>query len=658
MKTLLLPLLAAAALLPPVAAHADGASTYQPRKTFAPFQFRHAVNRYRSADGSPGPDYWQNRADYTIKAKLDPKTKTLSASETITYTNHSPHTLHQLWLQMDQNRYRQDARSNFSGGKMPAAKHHTRGYQLTAVKIQSGGHSYKAHYVISDTRMRVDLKQPLPAHKGTLKLQISYHYTVPGPKTGGRTDWVPSRNGDIFDIAQWYPRMCVYDDLRGWDTAPFLNNEFYTEYGNFDYSVTVPWNMLVAGSGQLQNPRQVLTATERQRLDKARHSDKTVMIRSASEIGDASTRPVQHGDLTWHFRMQHARDVSFVASTSYIWDAARVDLPHGRHALAMSLYPVESAGKKAWGRSTQYLKHAMQIFSRQWYPYPYPVAVAAGGGVGGMEYPGIVFDSSRDGGKSLFALTAHEIGHTWFPMIVGSDERRNAWMDEGFNTFIDVYASQQFNHGEYAPKRDGEFAPEGGNPVKDILEVLDDPHAPPIMTRADVIPEKYRHPVTYFKTALGLKLLREQILGPQRFDPAFRQYIAEWAYRHPSPSDFFRAMDSAGGEDLSWFWREWFRHNWKLDMAVTKVEPVKGDYAHGAMVTVANLDRMIMPATLQVTYADGSTSRVRVPVATWMQHHHFAVNVPGNKAVVSASIDPDHVIPDDHRGNNVYKVAH
>jgi hypothetical protein len=269
-----------------------------------------------------------------------------------------------------------------------------------------------------------------------------------------------------------------------------------------------------------------------------------------------------------------------------------------------------------------------------------------------------VFDWWKAAGKNLFGLTVHEVGHDWFPMIVGSDERRNAFMDEGFNTFVDVMAQAAWgktHHGQYAPKQDGEYAPLTGDPAKDIVtQVFAAPDAPPILTRADLIPEKFRHPVTYFKAAYGLTLLRDQILGPQRFDVAFRQYVHDWAFKHPSPSDFFRLMDSAAGEDLSWFWRGWFAHNWKLDLAVTGVKYFDNDPAKGALVTVANRDKFAMPATLRVTYADGSTADVRVPVATWMQHSQFAVPVAGDKRIRSATVDPDGVLPDVNRTNNTF----
>jgi hypothetical protein len=629
-------------------------SNYEPLQTFAPFVYPQSATGFRTASGKPGPLFWQNRADYQIKATLEPGTRKLTGEEVITYTNHSPDDLDVLWLQVEQNRYRTDARGAFGGGKFPTQ--FTDGEHIVSVEVEgTGGKLQKADWVIADTRMQVRLPDALKAHDGKLRLHISYYYTVPG-EFGGRTDVNPTKNGDIFEIAQWYPRMCVYDDLRGWTTDPYLNNEFYLEYGDYDYSVTVPSDMIVVGSGDLLNPQDVLTKTELQRLEQARHSDKTVMIRSAYDVNDPNTRPKQSGTLTWHFRIQNSRDAVFGASKAFIWDAARINLPNGKTALAESAYPVESAGDGAWGRATEYVKASTEYFSKQWYPYPYPVAINEAGSAGGMEYPSITFDSKEAKGSDLHALIAHEIGHTWFPMIVGTDERRNAWMDEGFNTFIDVYEADNFNHGEYAPKRDPEYAPGHGNPADEIVKVLTDADAPPLLTRADQIPEKYRHPVTYFKSAYGLVLLREQIIGPERFDPAFRKYIQTWAYKHPGPSDFFRFMESETGEDLSWFWRGWYEYNWKLDLAVQDVAAVDGDWRKGALVTVANLDKLVMPSTLEVVYTDGSKQDVRVPVETWMMHRSYVIRVDGSKAVKSATIDPDHVIPDVDRSNNTFTV--
>ncbi|EIL89102.1 M1 family metallopeptidase [Rhodanobacter sp. 115] len=641
---------AAAALCAPAFANGTDAG-FNAKALFAPLTLPHPANAFRDSAGRPGPEFWQNRADYNIQARIDPATHTLSGEETITYTNHSPDALNELWVQLDQNIYKPDSRGSVTSPWPHKPGQTTDGYQLDAVEINGK----PVHYLVTDTRMRVDLPTALKAKDGQLKLHIRYHYTVPGV-WGGRTAVTPSKNGDIYEIAQWFPRMAVYDDVHGWDTLPYLGQEFYLEYGTIDYAVTVPWNWIVEGSGQLMNPDQVLTATERQRLAAAAKSDKTVYIRKPSEVNDPASRPTRSGTLTWRFRMEHTRDVAFAASPAFVWDAARINLPGGKHAMAMSIYPVEGVGADKWNRSTEYVKGVIEHFSAKWFPYPWPNAINLGGHGAGMEYPGIVFDGFDEGGKPLFWITAHEIGHTWFPMIVGSNERRHAFMDEGFNTFIDVYASDAFNHGEYGPKRDGEYAPGGGNPVDEILPILADPNAPTLMAHADSISEKYRHPVTYFKGALGLILLREQILGPARFDPAFRRYIATWAYHHPTPSDFFRFMDSATGEDLSWWWRGWYLHNWQLDMGVTGASYVDNDPSKGVTVSLVSKQKLVMPATLRIDFTDGTHQDMRVPVEAWRFNGTPKITLDTTKAIKQLTLDPDHKLPDADRSNNSFAM--
>ena len=645
---------------------------YDPQALFAPGFYGDLHLATRSANGAPSSTYWQNRANYFLSATLDTVKNQLQGNAVIEYINNSPDTLHTLWLYLDQQTYRADARSNYYTTGAPGG--HTDGYQLESVRLQQGPVTEDADARVTDTRLQIRLRKPLPAKGGRINILIRYRYTVPG-EFGNRTDCFPTRNGKIFEIAQWYPRMCVYDDRGGWNTLPFLGSgEFYDEYGDFDYRVTVPADMIVAGSGELLNPQEVLTAAQQARLAKARTSDRTVIIRDAAEIGGPTARASRNGTLTWHFRMNNTRDVAFGASRAYIWDAARVNLPGGKKSLAMSVYPVESAGPEAWGRATEYLKGSMEYFSKQWFVYPYPVAVNEAGMAGGMEYPGIVFDGINDKGKELFWVTAHEIGHNWFPMIVGSDERTYAWMDEGFNTFIDIYASDEFNKGEYAPKRDDEYAPGGGNPVDEILPTIKDPQAPVMMTRADGIPEKHRHPMVYFKPALGLVLLREQILGRDRFDYAFRRYIQSWAFRHPGPDDFFKMMDNEAGEDLSWFWRGWYLHNWSFDIAVQSVQnaspgitPSATSAGNGATaapatdatqvaVTIANLDRMAFPCTLELTWKDGSRQRIPLPVETWLQSGTRTLRFAATQPLAAVTLDPDHVLPDANRSNNSWNV--
>jgi hypothetical protein len=625
-------------------------SNFQPSELFSPMFYSEKGNEFHAANGEPGLKYWQNRVDYVLKANIDTTTKILSASENITYTNNSPDALQYLWLQLDQNTYKKEARSNFVTGLSPGADQHTTGYHIESVSIKIGEVTEKANFIITDTRMQIRLPKSLTPNGGKIALIIKYDYTTPG-NFGNRTDYVNTKNGEIFEIAQWFPRMCVYDDSHGWDTLPFLGSgEFYLEYGDIDYRVTVPADMIVAGSGELMNPKEVLTPKQLARLDESRNSDKTIMIRTADELNESGAK----GTKTWHFKMFNTRDVAFGASKAYIWDAARVNLPGGTKSLAMSVYPIESAGNDAWGRATEYLKKSIEYFSEKWFVYPYPIAINEAGIAGGMEYPGIVFDGITDKGKELYWVTAHEIGHNWFPMIVGSDERRYGWMDEGFNTFIDIYASDAFNHGEYAPKRDGEYAPGGGNPADEIIPSIVDPNAPTIMTAADGVPEKYRHPLVYFKPAFGLVLLREQILGKDRFDYAFKNYIHKWAYKHPQPDDFFRSMDNGGGEDLSWFWKEWFYNNWKLDLALTDVKYVNNDPKKGIKVTVANKEQMAMPFTIEVKLKDGSKLRVYLPVETWLQNHNQSFTISTTGDVESVMVDPDASLPDVNRKNNTF----
>jgi hypothetical protein len=631
-----------AAALPAIAA-----ADYQPRESFAPFDMRQPANSVRSANGLPGPSYWQNRADYAIRATLDPVAKTITGTVDIHYRNNSPDALDSLWLQLDQNLYRDGSRGSLSRGGMPRGT--TDGMTLETASVEIAGKSQTVTPLISDTRARLLLAQPLAAG-GSAIIHLRYHYTVPNDSFGGRTGWLTAKTGDIFSIAQWYPRMAVYDDQRGWDTLPYLAQEFYLDYGDFDYAITVPAGMVVAGSGELVNPAEVLSPQQQARLAQARSSDATVMIRTPQE---AAAPASGSGQRTWHFRMTNSRDVAFSASTAFIWDAARIRLPDGKASLAMSFYPAESQGPARWGRSTEYLKDSVERYSAKYFQYPWPAAINIAGPASGMEYPGIVFDGVDDAGKELFWITAHEIGHSWFPMIVGFDERRHAWMDEGFNTFIDTYESDEFNRGEYAPKRDSEFAPGGGNPVDEILPILADPAAPPILSRADTILDKYRHPVTYFKSALGLKLLREEIVGPDRFDPAFRRFIHAWAFKHPKPADFFRAMESGAGEDLSWWWNGWYANNWQMDLAIAGVDYVRNDPANGALVKVEARDRLVMPATLRVTYVDGTVSDIRLPAETWIRQAVTAVPVRGTTAIAKVELDPDHRLPDRDRSNNL-----
>ena len=629
-----------------VIAHTQPA--YDPHKAFDPIFNGESKSPYRSSDGLPGPAYWQNRADYSIDAALDDSTKVITATVRITYTNNSPDSLPYVWLALDQNTFLKDSRSNRTSSGIPRF---TGGFTLRSVEVDQKGRKSAGNYVIDDTRMQVRLPMPVAPHGGKLLLTIEYTFPVP-PQGMGRTGWLATKNGTIYDIAQWYPRMEVYDDIRGWNVLPFLGaGEFYLEYGNYDYRVTVPADQVVVGSGKLLNPEEVLTKTEVSRLASARSSDETVSIRNLNDVVHA---PAVSGRKTWHFRMENSRDVVWASSKAFLWDAARINLPDGRKALAAAVYPEESATDSGWNRSVQYVKKTIEMFSRSWYTYPYPEAVAIGGPVGGMEYPGAIFGHWKAAGYSLWVVINHEMGHEWFPMVVGSNERAHAWMDEGFNTFMDIYGTEEFNNGEFAPKRDGEYAPKKGNPAREIVNDLLNTETQPMISYADALPYSMVHPLEYYKAALGLVLLREDILGKDRFDYAFRNYIQHWAYKHPMPSDFFRAMNNGAGENLDWFWKGWFIENWKLDQAVKGVKYVDGDSTKGSLITLVNNDQMVMPASVRIVQANGRTDTLSFPVEIWERSGEFTFQYPSTSSIISVVLDPAERLPDADPANNVW----
>jgi Peptidase family M1 domain len=624
---------------------------YDPHETFDPLFFTHNGNEYRSADGSPGPGYWQNRADYVIRASLDTTDFKVSGAVDIKYVNNSPHPLAYLWLQLEQNLYNPSSLGALSvpaGGLQYGPTDFTGGYLIKEVDIKDKDSWHKASYIISDTRMQVSLAKDLPAKGGRTELRIVYAFKVPkyGVDIMGRTK---TQNGWICEVAQWYPRMEVYDDVNGWNNLPFLGaGEFYLEYGNFDVYLSLPWNEVVVASGRLENSASVLTSAELRRLAKAAKSDTTVYIIPPDEVGDPKTRPVQHGMLTWHFTIHNSRDFSWACSPAFIWDAARANLPGGRHPLAMAVYPVESYGMDRWNRATQYLKFSMEFYSKLWgFNYPWPNAVTVAGDVDGMEYPGIVFCGIRSKNGGLFGVTTHEIGHSWFPMIVGSDERRYAFMDEGFNTFQNYYSRQAFNNGEYASRR---------SPVDVIINKFKKQKDQPILTYADRIREGYLNYLAYSKPAAGLYLLREVILGPERFDFAFKTYVHRWAYKHPKPEDFFRTMNDASGSDLNWFWKGWFYNNWKLDQAVTGVTYKDNDPAKGAIITLVNKDKLVMPTTLKIVMNDGTSDTIRLPFQVWERTGTFEELYQPKTAIDSVILDPDHILPDIDRSNNIWSA--
>ncbi len=568
-------------------------------------------NVYRNAAGEPGHQYWQQKVDYAIKATLDEKKRRLTGSEHITYTNNSPDTLKYLWLQLDQNRFMSDSMGNLSSTydnindqsdlartpikparisldelrKIQFEADHKLGYQIMEVSwLSENSKSQDLHYVINGTQMRIDLDTPLKPNS-SVKFQIKYTYNI-GEQgaVGGRAGYEhfpdDARKGgnDIFLLAQWYPRLAAYTDYEAWTNKEFLGRgEFTLEFGDYLLELTVPADHFVSASGVLQNPAEVLTENQRQRLKKAKTARKPIYIVTPKEAL-ANEKSGTNKTKTWKFKADNVRDVAWASSRKFMWDAKGYkqggDIQD--HVMAMSFFPKE--GNPLWEKySTESVIHTLEVYSRFSFDYPYPVAQSVNGPVGGMEYPMITFNGPRtelqeDKSRTyslaekrfLLGVVIHEIGHTYFPMIVNSDERQWTWMDEGLNSFLDGIAGR-----EWDPS-----IPWGVEP-RDVVDYMKSDVQVPIMTQSDSI-LKFG-PNAYAKPAVALNILRETILGRELFDFAFKEYAQRWMFKRPTPSDFFRTLEEASGYDLDWFWRGWFYSTDHVDISIDKVYRLRLD---------------------------------------------------------------------------------
>lgn len=623
-------------------------SIYDHREAFHPFFYPQTGTEYRSASGEPGPKYWQNKADYKINVSIDTAKHSIAGKVEISYTNNSPDNLKFLWLQLDQNIYRQDSRGSATttqaGGRWANEKF-TEGKIIKSISVESGGKTYIPKTIVTDTRMQVWLQDVLKAAGNKVKITIKYEFTVPEYGTD-RMGRLKTKNGWVYEIAQWFPRMCVYDDVQGWNTLPYIGaGEFYLEFGDIEFNITAPSDLIVVGSGELLNPQECLTADQLKKWNEAKNSDKTIVIRSEKEVNDKASRPGKP-TITWKFKMQNTRDVAWAASKAFVWDAARINLPSGKKSLAASVYPVESIKKDGWQRSTEMVKASVEYYSKMWYEYPYPAAVNVAGTVRGMEYPGIAFCSYQSSGADLWGVTDHEFAHTWFPMIVGSNERKYAWMDEGFATFMGELSTKEFNKGEFAGY--GFF---GG----DMTNIVFNDRMDGLLNTPEVIQQMNLGIAAYLKPSIMLNALRDVVLGPERFDAAFREYISRWAFKHPTPWDFFRTMENVSGEDLGWFWRGWVLNTWKLDQSVKSVRYIRSIPANGANITIENLEKMPMPVTVLVKEENGKEHRINLPVEIWQRGAEWTFTAPTKSEIEEVILDPDKKLPDVKRENNNWK---
>jgi hypothetical protein len=609
-------------------------------------------NDQRRPNGAPGAKYWQQKVDYSITATLDTTAKRLSGTVTIVYHNRSPDSLSYLWLQMDQNLFRTGSvgsQLNAASSRF-GAQNFSGGFdidsigQVTMAAARAGAPRARTappreiKTRVDGTMMRVDLATPV-APGGSTSLRIAYHFNIPehGADRMGR-------EGTLYEMAQWYPRLAVYDDLQGWNTDPYLGQgEFYLEYGDFDYAITLPAGYIMAGSGTLQNPLEVLTATQRSRLALAARSDTTIRIVTAEEIQSGAARPRSTGTLTWKFKAETVRDVAWTAAPDYLWDASSWD-----GILAQAYYRPGAA--RNWSRAADMSRFSIKEYSTRWFRYPYPQISAVEGPVSGMEYPMLAMESNGGSPQDLYNVVTHEIGHNWFPMIVGSNERLYAWMDEGFNTFINTFSEEGYWKRDDSNTRKGEMA--------FVLQNDQQAAAQPIITAAN----RYRNnnnlgSLAYIKPSIMLLTLRNKVLGPEVFDEAFREYVRRWAYKHPHPADFIRTMNNASGERLDWFWREWIYSTAALDQGIETVNQRTQGANNVARITLRNVGQQVMPVELTLTLQDSTTQVVKLPVEIWYNGDRYVAVVTTAKPVVSAQLNADGMWPDVNPANNAWRAT-
>jgi hypothetical protein len=593
-----------------------------------------APTAVRSASGVPGRGYWQQRADYTLEATLDTATNVLRGRGRIYYVNRSPDALPFVWVQLDQNLFAPGSVSSvlnqpplqFAGGVVFDFTGKGFAGGITIDRFAAAGRPLTTK--VFGTMMRVELPKPLAPGLG-ITFDVAWHFPIP-PYGGGRMGRVGSR---FYELGQWYPRMAVYDDVHAWNTLPFLGaGEFYLEFGDFDVSLTVPAGFVVTATGALANPTVVRSAQERARLSRAfTNPGQVVSVITRQEATANATRQVP-GTRTWRFTASAVRDFAWAAGSGLRWDAST-----WQGILVQTFYHPEAT---PWEEANTMLKFSLRQFSNTLGQYPWPQISAVEGLVEGMEYPMVIFCPSLQKREDQFWILTHELGHEWFPMQAGSDERRYPWMDEGFNTFADYDVAEQFFKGTAY----------GDTVRRELLSAYTVNASPgneqPMITKPDEVRQLYWN--AYQKPALMLSILRDAVVGSNEFNRAFREYFRRWKGKHPQPADFYRTMSDVTGRDLDWFWRSWIYTTARLDQAVDEVRR-QGD---STFITLSNRGQMVLPVQLELRYGDGTSERRDLPVEMWHLGGKFTYRLAGSKQIVGVVLDPRRVYPDIERNNN------
>src|SRR5215217_3087693 len=605
--------------------------------------YERAVSRgTRTHTGEAGPKYWQQWADYRLEAELNPVAKRLTGKGTVIYQNRSPDTLREVYVQLLHNLFAPGSRHNTD---VPWA---LEGIELNRVAAQGQdlkpGEGDSPGYQVEGTIMRVRLPKPLPPGESA-SFDFAWRLRIPpdGAPRGGQ-------DGETWYINYWYPQMAVYDDVDGWQTDPYLGNaEFYMGYGNYDVALTLPAGWLVDATGRLQNASEVLSAQTRARLDSAAHSSGVIhVVTDGDRKAGTSTTIGTNGKLTWRYRAERVRDVSWAASPKYLWDATNAvvgDITGDGQPDTTAIYALYRPEQRLshWDESARYSRHSIEFFSRFLSPYPYPHMTAVDGptSCGGMEYPMMTCIGGQWDTLGLYEVTTHEIGHMWFPMMVGSDEKRFAWMDEGLTQFDQSQSMADFFKG---------FDDEARN-RKNYLDFAETESEVELIHHGDHYPNYPSYGVaSYYKPATIMVALRG-VLGPDTFNKAYKEYIRRWAYKHPTPYDLFNTFENVSGRDLSWFWRSWFFEAWKLDQGIDTVTTT----GNSLDIVVLNKGKIPMPVHLTVTRISGPVEHDTLPADVWLKgERRQTIRVAREPAIRSIEIDAEKEFPDLDRSNQVW----
>ncbi len=649
-------------------------------------------NVYRSASGAPGKEYYQNFANYNMDIHLDDDKVTITGKETISYLNNSPDALEYLWLQLDQNVRALDSDTkkvtNFeiddtiNNDRKKALLNYLvnrvetdfdGGFKITSVTDAKGN---DLSYTINKTMMRINLDQALKSGQ-TYTFKIEWWYNINDRmKIGGRSGYEYFEEDDnrLYTIAQFFPRMAVYDDVEGWQNKQFLGRgEFALPFGDYDVKLTVPSDHIVAATGTLQNPESVLSKEHYDKFKKAMKADKPTIIID-EQFARENEKEKATDEKTWHFKAEMVRDFAFASSRKFIWDAMGVEMSNGKRVIASSMYPKE--GNPLWEKySTWAVAQTLKTYSEKTFDYPYPIAFSINAAQIGMEYPMICFNYGRvndDGTYSdrtrngMISVIIHEVGHNYFPMIINSDERQWTWMDEGLNSFLQYLTEQEFSKQPYAVADFNGTYPSRRGPAKNIVNYMkgDKQFISPIMTNSESIFQFGNN--AYGKPATALNVLRTAVMDEELFDFAFKTYAQRWMFKHPTPEDFFRTMEDASAVDLDWFWRGWFYTTDNVDINVTDLTPIdvnitkEDNLPMGKFYYQANFENtggLPMPIHIQFNYKDGSTSREIIPAEIWRFGDTTNKVFVLDKELKNIVIDPDELTADTNILNNMIAVG-